>query len=135
MIDKCNELTTQKIISKDENKRKFIIKNNSNKKVNVVKVDNCLIVDGNKCDWLFEIDDKKVFYVELKGKDISKALLQLSSTIEFCKNYHQNFIKKVFVVSSRVPSSGTDIQKSKQNFIKKYKLIPNIKNHKIEEVV
>jgi len=136
MIEKCNQLTNQKIVVREENQKKFIIKNNSNQKINIVKVDDCLITNGNKCDWLFEIINKNVvFYVELKGKNISKALLQLSATINFCKNNHKTYTKKAFIVTSRVPSTGTDIQQAKQKFIKEYKIIPTIKNNKIEEIL
>jgi len=136
MIDRCNTLTTNKIISKEENKRKFIIKNNSNKKINIVKVDNCLITNGNKCDWLFEIlDNNLVFYVELKGKNINHAFIQLEITINYCKSNHNKFKKNAYIVSSRVPNSGTDIQKAKQNFAKKLKTLLTIKNNKIEVAI
>ena len=136
MINECNTLSKNKIISKEENKRKFIIKNNSNTKVNIVEVDDCLITNGNKCDWLFEIlDNNLVFYVELKGKNIDHAFVQLETTINYCKSKHNKLKKNAYIVSSRVPSSGTDIQEAKKYFTQKLQTLLTIKNNKIEVTI
>jgi len=125
---KCTETIYHKIITVEENKRKFIIKNNNAKKVNRVKVDGCLIgTQEEKCDYLFEIYDKVnivlVIYVELKGKDIKKAYDQLVSTIKYCQEKHNEVKKKeCYVVASRVPKAGTELQVLKKNLSTQYKI-------------
>ena len=123
MIQECSELSSNKIISVSENKRKFIIQNHSNYKINKVTVDGCLIKDSKKCDYLFEIlpkeDVKKVFYVELKGSHIKEAIEQLETTVKFCQKIHNNLDKYSFIVASKVPKSRTDTQNIKTEFKRK----------------
>lgn len=125
MINTCNNTITDKIVVVSENKKEFRIYNQSCLAINKVKVDNCYIKEGLKCDFLFEIlttslkDILNVLYVELKGSDISHAILQLESTINRCNQIHNNIDKKCYIVASKVPSSGTSSQILKKQFIKK----------------
>jgi len=117
-FENCGQLRKDKIISVAENNRKFILKNPQTKPVYQVTVDGCLITEGKRCDYLFEIDKpiQKVFYVELKGKDVEKACEQLKTTINSCKNRHQNALKECHVVASRIPKLGTGTQVLKKKF-------------------
>lgn len=126
-FDKCTETIHHKIITVEENKKKFIIENNNAKKVNRVKVDGCLIDNQKeKCDYLFEIYDEVniilVIYVELKGKDIKKAYDQLVSTIIYCKDKHNRFKRECHVVASCVPKARTKLQALKKNLSTQYKI-------------
>ena len=139
MIKKCNECKEDKIIPAKENKREFIIKNNSKKNINKVKVDDCLIKSGQKCDYLFEIECeslKEIFYVELKGKDLNHALEQILTTIKFCEtNYsHHSYKRKAFVVLSRYPKEDSSIQKRKKEF-KRQNITLKSATNKHEEVI
>lgn len=120
MIDKSNSLSRNKIISVSENRRKFEIRNNSLKDINRVQVDGCFIALGLRCDYLFEIEDSEVFYVELKGKHIEDAIKQLVATINHCKNIHKSWNKSSFIVASRVPKVTTSIQNLKKEHKRKY---------------
>lgn len=119
MISECNEESKYKIVKVCENKSTFTIINKSLFTINKVKVDGCYIKEGKKCDYLFEIIDKEieeVFYVELKGKDISKAIEQLEHTLRKCLALHQNKTKSCYIVASRVPKASTYTQKLKKSF-------------------
>jgi hypothetical protein len=127
MILSCNTTTNNKIISVSENKRTFRIKNNSIFTINEVKIDGCYKETGAKCDFLFEIIEKTdvsiVFYVELKGSDISHAIEQLEATIEYCISEHKDVDKKkCYIVASKFPSSGTKSGILKKKFLKKNKI-------------
>ena len=127
MISSCNTTTTNKIISVSENRRIFRVKNNSNFTINEVKVDGCYKINGAKCDYLFEIIKKTdvsiVFYVELKGSDISHAIEQLEATIQYCISEHKNVNKKeCYIVASKFPSSGASSQVLRKKFLKKNKI-------------
>jgi hypothetical protein len=69
--------------------------------------------------------------VELKGKDIQKSYNQLVSAIAELEN---NLIKVPknkrfgFIVSSKVPKSGIDINNLKQDFLKNYGKKLEVKN-------
>ena len=134
----CNELNNNKIISTSENTRKFIIKNDSRFNINKVKVDNCYIKNGLRCDYLFEIISNKltikVFYLELKGKDVNHAVEQLKETLKYCQEKHNNKItKQCYIVVSKFPSSNASAQLLKKKFRKENKVQLFI-DSKIKEV-
>ena len=125
-FDVCSEKTSNKIIKCSQRGKEFKINNKTGRLVNKVEVDGCLIRDGNeeKCDYLFEIDIpiSFVYYVELKGKKLEKACEQLANTIRLCKERHYNIDKECYIISSRVPTSGTSPQSLKKQFLKKHKV-------------
>ena len=139
MIRECSECKNSKNITIKENKRVFTIKNSTTKNINIVKVDDCLIKNGQKCDYLFEIeceDLKEILYVELKGKDLNHALEQILTTIEFCKNNysHHYYTRKAFVVLSRYPKEDSSIQKRKRA-LKRQNITLRTATNKHEEVI
>ena len=137
MIDSCNDGTQNKIISVSENKRTFKINNKSLFIINSVTVDDCYITSGLKCDFLFEIIDeelKEVFYVELKGSDISHAVQQLEATLKHCLSIHKTVPRSCFIVASRVPKALTSTQKMKKEFKRKNSVMLSI-DTKIKEVI
>ena len=122
MIERCNVVNKNKIVIAKENKRIFRINNESRFTINKVTVDGCYILNGRKCDYLFEIIDneiKNVFYVELKGKDIEHALDQLETTLKHCISIHKKFDRSCYIVASRVPKTTTSTQKQKKEFKRK----------------
>ncbi len=126
MITPCNSLTTNKIVTVSENRRKFTIDNSSALSINRVQVDGCYITSGLKCDYLFEIIDNnniiKVFYVELKGKNIEHAIKQLTATVAHCKLIHKDIKRECYIVASRVPKSSTSAQNLKKEFKRKHNI-------------
>jgi uncharacterized protein YjbI with pentapeptide repeats len=89
-----------------------------------------------KCDFGFARHSNNDFYfVELKGKDIDTAFEQLKSTINI---FDQQFIKIAknqrfgFIVSSKIPKSGTDINNLKQKFAKDLGKILKIQNRELK---
>ncbi|MCH9739516.1 MAG: hypothetical protein K0U38_01555 [Epsilonproteobacteria bacterium] len=122
MISSCNKVKIDKIVSVSENKRTFRIDNKSLLTINQVTIDGCYITSGLKCDYLFEIISQsidKVFYVELKGKDIEHGVKQLEATVNYCKSEHKSIPKECYIVASRVPKSSTSSQKLKKEFKRK----------------
>jgi hypothetical protein len=55
-ISHCSECNKNKIVKVKENGKEFIVNNNSQKLITKIKIDNCLIIEGKRCDWLLEID-------------------------------------------------------------------------------
>jgi len=136
MIDSCNDTTQNKIVSVSENRRTFRVNNKSLFTINSVTVDDCYITAGLKCDFLFEVIDeelKEVFYVELKGSDISHAIQQLEATVKHCFSIHKTVPRKCYIVASRVPKALTSTQKIKKEFKRKNNLMLYI-DTKIKEV-
>ena len=119
MISSCNTASRNRIVSVTENKRTFIVNNNSQYIVNKVQVDGCYKTSGLKCDNLFEIINgqiENIFYVELKGSDISHAVRQLKAKIDYCRRIHSGIQKECHIVASKFPKSGTGSQVIKKKF-------------------
>lgn len=65
-----------------ENGRRYRASNASGKLLSCYKVDGGLIQDGRRCDFALTVNcDSKVYFIELKGGDISHAADQIQTTI------------------------------------------------------
>lgn len=110
-----NTLTSCGTISVEENKMKCIFDNAEKIKAYKTKVDGGLICDNSleKCDYMVYWTNKSsfVYYIELKGSNVSKALSQLTNTIELTKNEFKDYsIKSCVVICSRFPQLDSSIQ-------------------------
>ncbi len=110
--------------SAEENGRKFVIEIPKESKENFcrIEIDGCFITHENveKCDFVFvRCANDDTYYVELKGQKIKKAYSQITTTI---KTHFPKPKDKIFgfIVASRVPKAGQDINKLKKDFIKNY---------------
>ena len=104
-------------IAVSEKGKTFRLDNPNRRTIVQVKVDGCLITgERERCDYLFEIPiaptppTHRVCYVELKGKNIEKAISQIISTIEYTKQQYAKFKKEAYIVSSRVPTESPSTQ-------------------------
>ncbi len=94
-----------------ENGKTFRLENNSELVIRKVKVDKCIIqrFEEGRCDYLMNIDQKKiVYFIELKGGDLRKALKQISDTVEYLNSEFIGFIFEARIVGSgNVPKLKT----------------------------
>jgi hypothetical protein len=98
---------------------KFYLLNSEERLVEQIVVDSCAITEGKRCDWLIRLNDatsKEEVYVELKGSGVYDGVEQLRATIERLSVNRANYPKRCFVVFSRNPMIGTDVQKYKAQF-------------------
>ena len=137
----CEKIRTDsKIVITDpgskNNRSKFRLENPKKSDVRVIQVDDCVIKQGMRCDYLVIIPnnnksaDGQEVYVELKGSDVKHAVEQLATTIEKLTD-NMSASKLCFVASTSCPLTSTQIQKFKKEFKKKYKAKLTIKNGEI----
>lgn len=70
-----------------ENGRVYRAANSGDKLLACYKVDGGLIIEGIRCDFALTVnDERKVYFIELKGDDISHAADQILSTIAKLKS-------------------------------------------------
>ena len=72
------------IINIEENKRKYIGKNINNEEFALYRIDGCVIIDGQRCDFLLlNCDENELvaYFIELKGADLLHAIRQIDTTI------------------------------------------------------
>lgn len=123
----CEEITDDiKIVLKEE-RSKITFLNNLKNDVRKIKIDDCLIKEGPRSDYLLIDNSDTYYWVELKGTDIRHAIEQLKATIiKFNVKKNQSYS---FVIPTKVnPSLSTTIQINKRYFIKHFKSILIVKN-------
>lgn len=125
MIEECNKCSKKSYFVQKEKKSEFRIKNLSKVDINEVKVDGCLVIGHKRrCDWLYEITCRqitKIYYVELKGKNLQYALEQILETINLCEHQykHNNYKRIACVVLSTYPQENSAIQNKKRELKRK----------------
>lgn len=85
LFKQCLEFndTRRRAVFKDyKESREFIVNNNSNKFIKKYKVDKCLINEGETCDYLLVVEEVKLYFIELKGADLIKAVSQISTSLD-----------------------------------------------------
>ena len=115
----CIERTSAPLIVFKEKKAKITFQNTARKEYQRITVDGCVIKEGNKCDFLLVSNEHgDQYFVELKGEDVNKAIVQLETTIEKLMDRRDHLIYKAFVVSS---NSGMKIDTRRQVIEKRFK--------------
>jgi len=88
---KCSNCNEGEKVTVKERKCKFTLENPSKTHICRIRIDGCVVQDQDtrKCDYLVLVcENKAAYFVELKGCDFSRAVDQLTRTIEdFRKNY------------------------------------------------
>lgn len=130
---KCEEIVSDKRITRKENQSQIIIDNPNQFKVCVVQVDGCAIKEGRRCDYLVIPDEQDIkktleIYIELKGSKILDAIEQLEATIKQLSDHPAKQEKLCIIISTRCPLSTPEIQKFKLSFKKKYNAKLEVKN-------
>lgn len=125
----CTDMVRHSSVVVSESGRSFRIENNRRLPVNKLQIDGCLIDDHRqRCDWGFEICDppEVVYYVELKGADLGKAFAQLCATMRYLGKRHRHLKRRCFIVASRVPRSGPQVQNLQVKMVKEFKALLSV---------
>lgn len=139
--DQCVEFCdTRKICKVEENNKRYILENKSGTSLKKIKVDGCIRqeIGEKRCDYLVEaIHLKRAFFIELKGGDLNRAILQIHSTIIYLKSEFLNFRLDARIVGRRdvpdlistpgykklakliLPTKGTIERGTNENFTEK----------------
>lgn len=134
MSNPCVSVVRDKtvVFSDKKSKAEFIIKNDKQREIEKHKVDNCLIKGEafKKCDWLAVVSEKdipqKEIYIELKGKDVSYAVEQLTASID--KLTKDKKAKKLgYVICTRSPLTSAEIQTKTKQVLHSHRLMLRVK--------
>lgn len=115
----CVTKTSNKIIVFEERRSKLTLINDNEIELSKILIDGCQIKQGLRCDYMFLESDKEN-YIELKGHNLSHALLQIKKTIELCSENRKESPKRCFIICSRVPIASAAIQNLRLKFKKEY---------------
>ena len=118
------------------NRSKFRLENPQKLEIRVIQVDDCVIKQGMRCDYLIiapskdKPSDVQEIYIELKGSDVRHAVEQIATTIQKLGS-NMSASKLCFIASTRCPINSTQIQNLKKKFRKEYNAKLTIKNGEI----
>jgi hypothetical protein len=124
----CERETTQSILVLREHKSRLIVKNSRNEKIKQVRIDGCVVTEGQRCDFLIIGVDNSEYFVELKGCDVDHAIKQLETTIKLLGSKAKSVKRHSIIVSTRCPLSSPKIQKWQIYFWKNFASELTVKN-------
>lgn len=135
---KCEQVRKDsKIVITDpgsgNNRSKFRLENPNQLKIKVIQVDDCVIRQGMRCDYLVitpSQNNGQEIYIELKGSDVKHAAKQIATSIQQLTD-NMSVSKLCFIASTRCPINSTEIQNIKKKFKQQYKAKLTIKNGEI----
>lgn len=131
----CTEECYDSKVTVKENRSRFVLNNESRYKVLRTKVDGCFIQGHEeRCDWLLSTDqpEKMAYLVELKGKDIDKAISQLSATLDKLPQSLASHKKICIAVTTRIPKYGPSMRTRYEDFMKRNGVKLTVKNSNYE---
>ena len=121
----CTEALTDSKIRVEENGKKAVFLNIGRARCLRVHVDGCLIKQATACDWLVVMGDEGAVLVELKGKDVEHALVQLETTMEHivASKKYPNRVAALVVCGGvpKHPSFDTKLQRAKSRLVARFK--------------
>jgi len=120
---RCEERVRQEEIVRREKRSRFVIRNPRQAWVRVIRIDNCVITEGPRCDFLFLAEGKGAeIYVELKGAAVARAIVQIEASIPQVSSDAGSAPKWCYIVCGHVshPELTTRIQLAKKRFRREY---------------
>lgn len=124
----CESVVDYPLITVEEKRSKLTFRNPSRSKVRKIRVDDCVITEGLRCDWLLINHRSVEHFVELKGSDVRHAIQQIEVTI---KKIGAKEVERrhAYIISTQVaPAFRTEVQTRKLQFKKEYNATLTIKN-------
>lgn len=116
----CSTTSKNKIFTFKEQRSSLILENLDQVTSIKIHIDGCEIDDnGIRCDYM-HIAKEIEMYIELKGQDLSHAMLQIERTMKMLIVNLQKQIKISYIICNRSPLSSTEIQNYDRQFRIKY---------------
>lgn len=123
-----HKINYKKILLKDKKSSEITFSNEDIIEVNKIQVDDCLEIEGVKCDWLIIISKPYIeIYIELKGSDVDHAFKQIENTIKILSKDYKNVIKYCYVITTRCPLTSAQIQNKQKTFKKNYNAVLRVR--------
>lgn len=116
----CEEKSDKKLFIFTENRSKLTLENRDRVESIKIHVDGCRVNDENiRCDYLHLAKGIEMF-IELKGQDVKHAMKQIVRTMELLSVNIQTQKKINYIICTKSPLAGPEIQIFKLEFKRKY---------------
>ena len=131
---KCEEVVKDRRFTLKERQAKITFVNGSKAAIRKVQIDNCVITEGLRCDWLLIDPAQSEYYVELKGSNMRHAIKQLKATmartgLAACPKRY------CFIIGTRCTLSRTEIRIETRYFMRDYNSTLLIKSSSYEHEI
>jgi len=113
--------------------RELRFKNESGKRLVKIQIDDCVPLNGKRCDFMVREECGLINYVELKGRNVEDGVEQLKNTISQLRGVHPaNSKVRAFLICNESPSV-TQMQRFKPAFVRNTKadLIIRTRRHTV----
>jgi hypothetical protein len=114
----CRATSRNRIFKFVEQGRKLTLNNINEVESTKIRVDDCEITEGIRCDYMHVIPDRE-FYIELKGQDIKHAVDQIKRTIGILGEKDKILKRTSYIICTRCPLASTEVQFLQREFRKK----------------
>jgi hypothetical protein len=116
----CRTISKNKLFTFKEQRSSLTLENIDQVESIKIHVDGCEIDDDDiKCDFMHLAKNIEM-YIELKGQDLSHAMLQIERTMKMLSSNLQKQAKISYIICTRSPLSSTEIQNYDRQFRIKY---------------
>ena len=102
----CAEFCDQRpmIVVRDRyNKQAYQLENLHRQTCCAIRIDGCLLIEGEKCDYLLLAEDEyEAFFIELKGQNLLKAFAQIDASLSALLPQLQGFSIYARIVLNKI---------------------------------
>ncbi|EPK9718804.1 hypothetical protein [Pseudomonas aeruginosa] len=134
MTKVCMTIKNDPILVFSEEKSRFEIVNKNRRRIEVHQVDNCLITQGVRCDWLLiDSESGSECFIELKGSDIKHAVAQLVAAVQQLSKRAGR--RNGYIICARNPLSTTEVQLLAKKLLKQYRISLRVKRSTYKESI
>lgn len=114
--DNCTEFCDERaIIVAKEKKSEYCAHNKSSQHCCKMRIDDCFIKKGERCDFLIlNCEKKTAFFIELKGADLRKSFRQINASIDKLLIQFKGFKMYARSVVTKVPSPALSSSEEKK---------------------
>lgn len=135
---KClNFKDRRSIVSISENKSTYRLSNYQKLEIECFHVDGCLITEGEKCDYLLIVAERnRNVLIELKGKDVLKAISQIKTTFQrLNRSLNGIFYGRIVTTATYAPAMDSNEAKRLKILLKSTNGNLKIKSSPLEESI
>lgn len=131
----CITIHKKPIFVISENRSRVDFTNPQLKVINEVKIDDCIIISGVRCDYLLDIPCSGLsILIELKGRNVKHAISQIEASHNHLSN--QLGMNIIWIVSSkRCPIIASDLQIAALKIKRMYNAVLIVKNSPVKHAI
>lgn len=114
-VRKCKLVPLRDISCRSE----FRISNPHRKKLQIIRIDDCEIKEGRRCDYLV-LEGSRAHLIELKGRNLEHGISQIEASMKHYKARLSSKLVTSYIVCSSFPKAITKKQVLQKRFKKQF---------------